>query len=220
MHRLACEAFQVGIEVAKKQGLYGAGQDLLKDTFSENVRGSGPAVAEMAFKERTNEPFLLFTADKTGPSAYNLPLYLWFADPMYNAGLISPTVEKEFIFTVMDVEHIEGIKPSYNERDVAHTEGIEISCNETAQPRRPTDAGQGGNRHLFYHNGRLRAALREWAQGPAALLIIILRCAIDGINRAKKVGEAWRLTSLYFGSNSIITLRVAPAVDRQAPRRN
>jgi len=104
VHRLAWDAFQTGTEVAKKQGLYGAGQDLLKDAFSGNVRGLGPAVAEITFEERANEPFLLFTADKTEPGAYNLPLYLAFADPMYNAGLIlSPAVGAGFSFTVMDV---------------------------------------------------------------------------------------------------------------------
>ncbi len=55
--------------------------------------GSAPAVAELSFEERESEPFLLFTADKTEPGAYNLPLYLAFADPMYNSGLIlSPGV--------------------------------------------------------------------------------------------------------------------------------
>ena len=109
IHRLAWDAFLAGTDVAKQQGLYGAGQDLLKDAFSGNVKGLGPAVAEMEFDERPNEPFLLFTADKTEPGAYNLPLFLAFADPMYNAGLaLSPTVGKGFTFTVMDVDHVEG----------------------------------------------------------------------------------------------------------------
>jgi len=108
VHRLTWDAFQAGTEVAKRQGLYGAGQDLLKDAFSGNVRGLGPAVAEMTFEERAGEPFLLFTADKTEPGAYNLPLYLAFADPMYNAGLIlSPAMGEGFTFTVMDVSHAE-----------------------------------------------------------------------------------------------------------------
>jgi len=106
VHRLAWDACQAGTLVAKTQGVSGAGQDLLKDAFSGNVRGLGPAVAEMTFLERASEPFLLFTADKTEPGAYNLPLYLAFADPMYNAGLIlSPAVGKGFTFTVMDVAH-------------------------------------------------------------------------------------------------------------------
>jgi len=108
VHRLVWEAFKSGTEVAKNQGLYGAGQDLLKDAFSGNVRGLGPAVAELCFEERENEPFLLFTADKTEPGAYSLPLYLAFVDPMYSSGLIlSPTVGQGFAFTVMDVSCIE-----------------------------------------------------------------------------------------------------------------
>jgi fructose 1,6-bisphosphate aldolase/phosphatase len=109
IHELAWEAFVAGTKVAKEQGLYGAGQDLLKDSFAGNVRGMGPAVAEMEFEERPNEPFLFFAADKTDPGAYNLPLYLAFTDPMFNAGLIlSPTMNKGFRFLIMDVEYTEG----------------------------------------------------------------------------------------------------------------
>jgi fructose 1,6-bisphosphate aldolase/phosphatase len=109
VHQLAWEAFVAGTKVAKGQGLYGAGQDLLKDSFSGNVRGMGPAVAEMEFEERPNEPFLFFAADKTDPGAYNLPLYLAFADAMYNAGLIlSPSMNKGFRFVIMDVNYTEG----------------------------------------------------------------------------------------------------------------
>ena len=109
VHQLAWDAFVAGTKVAKEQGLYGAGQDLLKDSFAGNVRGMGPAVAEMEFEERPNEPFLFFAADKTDPGAYNLPLYLAFADPMYNSGLIlSPTMNKGFRFFIMDVEYTEG----------------------------------------------------------------------------------------------------------------
>lgn len=109
VHRLAWDAFTVGTEVARRQGLYGAGQDLLKDAFSGNTRGLGPAVAEMEFEERPNEPFLMFTADKTEPGAYNLPLFLAFADPMYNAGLmLSPSGGKGYRFTVMDVDCTDG----------------------------------------------------------------------------------------------------------------
>ena len=47
VHRLAWDAFRAGTETAKEQGLYGAGQDLLSDAFSGNVKGLGPAVAFM-----------------------------------------------------------------------------------------------------------------------------------------------------------------------------
>lgn len=109
IHRLAWDAFLLGTEVARKQGLYGAGQDLLKDSFSGNVRGMGPAVAEMEIEERPAEPFLFFAADKTEPGAFNLPLYLGFADVMNTPGLmLSPRVAEGFRFVVMDVGHTEG----------------------------------------------------------------------------------------------------------------
>ncbi len=109
VHKLAWDAFIAGTAVAKQQGLYGAGQDLLKDSFSGNVKGMGPAVAEMKFSERPNEPFLFFAADKTDPGAYNLPLYLAFADPMNTPGLmLAPSLAKGFRFVIMDVAHTEG----------------------------------------------------------------------------------------------------------------
>jgi len=109
IHKLAWDAFVEGTKVAQEQGLYGAGQDLLKDAFAGNVKGMGPAVAEMEFQERPNEPFLFFAADKTDPGAYNLPLFLGFADPMHNSGLIlSPKMSQGFRFVIMDVSYIEG----------------------------------------------------------------------------------------------------------------
>ena len=104
IHKLAWDAFIAGTEVAKKQGLYGAGQDLLKDAFSGNCHGLGPACAEMEIEERPNEPFLFFAADKTDPGAYNLPLYLGFADVMNCSGLmLSTKMSKGFRWIIMDV---------------------------------------------------------------------------------------------------------------------
>jgi fructose 1,6-bisphosphate aldolase/phosphatase len=109
VHRLAWNAFRKGTAVAREQGLYGAGQDLLKDSFSGNVRGLGPAVAEMQIEERASEPFLLFAADKTEPGAYDLPLYLAFADVMNTPGLmLSPRIAQGFRFVIMDVAYTEG----------------------------------------------------------------------------------------------------------------
>lgn len=104
VHELAWNAFKEGTEVAKKLKMYGAGQDLLTDAFSGNVKGMGPGVAEMEFEERKSEPVIVFFADKTSPSAWNLPLYEMFADPMNTAGLvIDPSMHDGFIFDVMDV---------------------------------------------------------------------------------------------------------------------
>lgn len=109
VHELAWDAFRAGTEIAKRQGLYGAGQDLLKDAFSGNVRGLGPASAEVAFEERPNEAVMVLAADKTEPGAFNLPLYLTFADPMYSPGLLlSDSLHEGFRFTIMDVDHTEG----------------------------------------------------------------------------------------------------------------
>ena len=109
IHKLCWDAFMAGTEVAKSQGLYGAGQDLLKDSFSGNVRGMGPAVAELELDERPNEPFVFFAADKTDPGAYNFPLYLAFADPMNTPGLmLSPAMSAGFKFVIMDVSHTAG----------------------------------------------------------------------------------------------------------------
>ncbi len=109
VHRLAWDTFLACTEKAKAQGLYGAGQDLLKDAFSGNVRGLGPGVAEMEFVERPNEAFMVLLADKCGPGAYNLPLYLVFADPMYSPGLlVSEALHDGFTFHIMDMDYAEG----------------------------------------------------------------------------------------------------------------
>jgi len=109
IHRLAWGIFMEATEKAKAQGLYGAGQDMLKDAFSGNVRGLGPGSAEMEFDERPNEAFMVLLADKCGPGAFNLPLYLAFADPMYSPGLmLSEGLHDGFTFHIMDMDHTEG----------------------------------------------------------------------------------------------------------------
>lgn len=111
IHKLCWDAFLAATKVAKKQGLYGAGQDLLKSSFSGNVKGMGPAVAEMEIEERPAEPFLFFAADKTEPGAFNLPLYLSFCDPMHTAGFVlSPVLKKGFKFVIMDVAYTKADK--------------------------------------------------------------------------------------------------------------
>ena len=105
IHKLAYDAFVAGTAVAKKEGLYGAGQDLLKDSFSGNVKGMGPGVAELEFEERPNEAFTVFAADKTEPGCFNYPMYRLFVDALSNTGLIvNKSLAKGVIFYVMDVE--------------------------------------------------------------------------------------------------------------------
>jgi hypothetical protein len=65
IHGLAWKTFVTCAEMAKEMKLYGAGQDLLSDAFSGNVKGMGPGVAEIEFEERKSGPLLVFMADKT-----------------------------------------------------------------------------------------------------------------------------------------------------------
>jgi len=105
IHGLAWEIFCNATEKAKELKLYGAGQDLLCDAFSGNVKGMGPGVAELEFEERTAEPLVAFMMDKTEPGAFNLPIYKIFGDPFNTAGLIiDPSVHMGFIFEVWDIQ--------------------------------------------------------------------------------------------------------------------
>src|SRR4030042_1425788 len=115
IHLFAWDCFLAATKEAQRTGLYGAGQDLLVDAPSGNVRGAGPAVAEMEFersdksKNRPVEAFLVLTADKCGPGAYNYPLYSIFCDPMRNGGLLlNPTLRKGVVFTIVDMDCKEG----------------------------------------------------------------------------------------------------------------
>ncbi len=104
IHGMAWEAFVKATEVAKKLKLYGAGQDLLKDSFSGNLKGMGPGVAEMEFQERKSEPVAIFMMDKTEPGAFNLPIFRMFSDPFNTPGLvIDPNMHYGFDFEIWDV---------------------------------------------------------------------------------------------------------------------
>lgn len=104
IHSFAWQVFQDTTAVAKRLGLYGAGQDLLSDAFSGNLRGMGPGYAELEFTERPSEPVICFLADTTEPGAWNLPLYKMFADPFNTAGLvIDSKMHAGFRFEVYDL---------------------------------------------------------------------------------------------------------------------
>ncbi len=108
VHKLAWDTFLACTQVAKKLKLHGAGQDLLSDSFSGNVKGMGPGVAEMEIEEREAETVIIFMADKTASGAWNYPLYKIFADPFNTIGLvIAPNMHCGFAFEVHDVkEHL------------------------------------------------------------------------------------------------------------------
>ncbi len=104
IHKLAWDTFVECTKVAKSLKLHGAGQDLLADAFSGNVKGMGPGVAEMQFTEREAETIIIFMADKTASGAWNLPLYKIFADPFNTIGLvIASNMHSGFKFEIHDV---------------------------------------------------------------------------------------------------------------------
>ena len=116
IHQFAWDSFLAATAIAQEYGLYGAGQDLLVDAPSGNVRGAGPGVAEVEFEHdpspdnsaRPAESFMIFAADKCGPGAYNLPIFLGFADPMFCAGLMLPRMIKGFDFNIIDMNNTDG----------------------------------------------------------------------------------------------------------------
>jgi fructose 1,6-bisphosphate aldolase/phosphatase len=105
IHKLAWDTFVQGTNVAKKLKLHGAGQDLLSDAFSGNVKAMGPGVAEMEIEERGAETALIFMADKTSAGAWNMPLHKMFADPFNTIVLvIAQNMHGGFAFEVHDVK--------------------------------------------------------------------------------------------------------------------
>jgi len=105
IHKLAWDTFLDCTAIAKQLKLHGAGQDMLSDAFSGNVKGMGPGSAEMEFEERGSEPILIFMADKTSSGAWNMPLYKMFADPFNTIGLvIAENMHTGFAYEVHDVK--------------------------------------------------------------------------------------------------------------------
>jgi fructose 1,6-bisphosphate aldolase/phosphatase len=104
IHKMAWDIFMEGTQIARELKLYGAGQDLLTDAFSGNIKGLGPGCAEMTIEERKSEPVIVYCADKTSPGAWNMPLYKMFADPFNTIGLIiDPSMHDGFVFEVLDI---------------------------------------------------------------------------------------------------------------------
>ena len=151
IHKLAWDTFIEGTKIARQLKLHGAGQDLLSDAFSGNVKGMGPGVAEMAFQEREAETILGFMADKTSSGGWNLPLYKMFADPFNTIGLvIANNMHSGFAFEVLDIkEHSKivfnapediydmlvfiGAPSRFTIRSVSHKETREIAAVSSTQ---------------------------------------------------------------------------------------
>lgn len=108
IHKFAWETFKAMTTVAQQEGDYAAGQDLLKDAPSGNIKGAGPGVAELDLtfgtSERPVEAFMVFTGDKCAPGIFNSPLRLLFSSPDHNTGLLLvPELFEGFTVTVIDM---------------------------------------------------------------------------------------------------------------------
>ena len=107
VHHFAWDTFVELTEVAKSLHLYGAGQDLLADAFSGNVRGAGPRRGGDGDLRAPVGAVHRVRRRQDVPGAWNLPLYKIFCDPFNTAGLIiDKTMHAGFTIEVHDlIEH-------------------------------------------------------------------------------------------------------------------
>lgn len=112
IHDFAWRTLDGAGDIAIKQALYGAKQDLVSDAPSGNVRGAGPGVAALSFStddlKRPAEAIMVITGDKCGPGIFNFLLTNVFANPRFCAGLMLPNMLPGFTFTIVDMDYTEG----------------------------------------------------------------------------------------------------------------
>lgn len=116
VHMYVFDTFKAVTEVAKQEGMYAAGQDILKDAPSGNVRGSGLGSAEIQWvhdftqKNRPAETLIVFMADKCAPGgAFNMPLWNIFFNSAVNSSLIlKPELNLGFGLDIIDMDHTDG----------------------------------------------------------------------------------------------------------------
>ena len=154
VHKTAYDAFLQATEIARDLKLYGAGQDLLSDTFSGNVKGMGPGCAEMEFEERGSDPVIVYCMDKTEPGAFNLPIFRIFADPFNTAGLvIDPKLHDGFSFEVFGF--------SFEVFDVMEHKKVILDCPEEMYDLLALIGSTGRYviKRVFKKNGEIAAAV-------------------------------------------------------------
>ena len=99
--------------IASEYGLYGAGRTFGRCHPGNTGCRAGCAESSSIRSVKTNpyrpaESFMVLAADKCGPGAYNLPMFLGFADPMYCAGLMLPRLSEGFTFNIIDMDNTDG----------------------------------------------------------------------------------------------------------------
>lgn len=124
IHEHIWNGFIRGAVVAKDMGFYAAGQDLLADSFSGNVKGAGPGVCEMEMTERPAETLVLFQADKCAPMVFNQMLYRMLVSPEHTTWV---TLGKDEPYNLMvqlidfEYNHKQGALGTFNaQQDVSN----------------------------------------------------------------------------------------------------
>ncbi len=113
VHLFASTTFFEMTGIAEREGLYGAGQDLLESAPSGNVRGAGPGAAEIEFvllpDRRSAESMMIFSADKCGPGMFNPYIRDVLTSPDVNGGLLIASPQRAG-FTVKIIDMSPGAK--------------------------------------------------------------------------------------------------------------
>ncbi|GAB4248121.1 MAG: fructose-1,6-bisphosphate aldolase/phosphatase [Thermoleophilia bacterium] len=194
IHQLAWSTFCAVTAVARELHMYGAGQDLLSEAFSGNIRGMGPGAAEVEFEERPSEPVIVFLADKTEPGAWNLPLYKIFCDPFNTAGLvIDPKMHDGFLFEVHDV--VEHKKVVFSCPEEVYDLLVFIGAQSRYVVKRVTQKGTGEVAAVT-STERLNLMAGRYVGKDDPVMIV--RCQ-SGLPAVGEVLEPWANPHLVFG---------------------
>lgn len=109
IHRTAWDGFINASVISTDSSFYGAGQDLLVESFSGNLKGAGPSFAEMEFVERESEPVIIGQADKTAPGAFNRGLYGTYLDPRTPYVHLSGDAAKNLKIGIIDFDYNDSV---------------------------------------------------------------------------------------------------------------
>ncbi|MCX6021897.1 MAG: fructose 1,6-bisphosphatase, partial [Chloroflexi bacterium] len=107
--QLLWDAYDDGGYVSEKLGLYGVRQDLIAESFTGNLRGSGPASVRLPIPMHAQNgsiTVVAFYADKTEPAAFNNIAKGAYLYPRFNTGLLiaSSLMKNGYIFEVVDLD--------------------------------------------------------------------------------------------------------------------
>jgi len=111
LDELLWDAFNAAGDKALELGHYGPKQDLVADSFTGNIHGSGPASVDLPLPYRedpnkASQTVVVAYADKTEPGAYNHLTTGAYMDPRYNTGLLiaASAMKRGYVMEIVDVD--------------------------------------------------------------------------------------------------------------------